>query len=421
MGPFIAVHDDTPPSVWRLTLLVLGRLRSLLGTVLLAALAFGALPGPDPAQATETSAQQALMVDHDTGTVLLHKDVDTPVVPASLAKLMTLEVVFHAIGEGRLDLNDEFFVSEHAWRTGGAPSRTATMFAEVNSNIPLSDLLRGIMVQAANDACIAIAEGMAGSEEAFAELMNERAAAIGLQDSVFKNATGLPGPEGQQTSVRDMMVLARHLVDEYPYLYRIFGEPEFTWNGINQRNRNPVFQNIDGIDGLMAGYAEESGFGLVASANNDGRRTTLVVHGLPSSDARVAEARKLFSWASRAFERVELFEAGQPVGQVGVYGGDVGRVTLTGQGPISVLVPRGERGSLRGRIVYTGPLRAPVREGDRVGVLRLQDNDETIINEVPLYAAQSVDVGPLHRRAFDAALELVIGLVYSGVEAATSR
>lgn len=396
------------------------RRRSPIAALAALVLGVGAWLVPAPAGAVETAAGQAIMVDHETGTVLLSKEPDAPVTPASMAKLMTLEVVFHAISEGRVSLNDDFFISENAWRTGGAPSRTATMFAEVNSNVALSDLLRGIMVQAANDACIAIAEGMAGSEAAFAEIMNERARDIGLTNSVFTNSTGLPDPPGQQTTVGDMLVLAHHLIDEYPYLYELFSEPEFTWNRIRQLNRNPLMADTLGVDGLMAGFAEDSGFGIVASAVQDGQRITLAIHGLPSANARVTEARRLFAWAFRAFEKVDLFAAGEPVGEVSVYGGAEGRIALASDKPIAVLVPRGERTSLRGRIVYTGPLRAPVTEGDPVGVLRLQ-NEDMVISESPLYATRTVDVGPLHRRAFDAALELVIGLVYSGVEAATSR
>lgn len=394
--------------------------RWLAAPLIALALLIGAPGVAERAAAIETNAQQAIMMDHQTGTVLLAKEPDEPVVPASMAKLMTLEVVFHALGEGRVGLNDLFYISEHAWRTGGAPSRTATMFANVNSEVALSDLLRGIMVQAANDACIAIAEGMAGSEAAFAELMNERAREIGLTDSVFTNSTGLPDPPGQRTTMRDMLKLAHHLIDEYPGLYRIFSEPEFTWNNIRQLNRNPLMAENIGVDGLMPGFAEESGFGIVASAVSDGQRITLAMHGLPSASARVAEAKRLFSWALRSFERIELFGRGEPVGQIGVYGGVQSRVTVAGANPITVLLPRGVRTNLRARIVYTGPLRAPVSEGDRIGVLRLQ-NEDMVISEAPLYATESVEVGPLHRRAFDAAIELVIGLVHSGVEAATSR
>jgi serine-type D-Ala-D-Ala carboxypeptidase (penicillin-binding protein 5/6) len=393
---------------------------TLAGSAVLSLILAVASSGIARSQMIETSALQALMVDHDTGTVLLSKEIDESVIPASMAKLMTLEIAFTAIAEGRLSLDDEFFVSEHAWRTGGAPSRTATMFANVNSNVALSDLLHGIMVQGANDACIAIAEGMAGTEEAFAELMNERAEELGLSDSYFTNSTGLPDPEGTRATVSDLMALTERLIDEHGTLYRIFSEPEFTWNGIRQLNRNPLSGHVDGLDGLLAGYSEESGYGIAASAVQEGQRINLVMHGLPRPNARVAEAQRLFSWAWRSFERVELFGAGETVGEVGVYGGEQGRVALASPEPIAILVPRGERANMRGRIVYTGPLSAPVREGDPVGVLRIQ-NEEMTISEAPLYATETVAVGPLHRRAFDAALELVIGLVHSGVEAATSR
>ncbi len=378
------------------------------------------VPLPANAQPIDTAAEQVLMIDHETGTVLLSKEPDASVVPASMAKLMTLEVAFTAIKEGRLSLDDRIFISEHAWRTGGAPSGTATMFAEVNSEVPLADLLRGITVQTANDACIAIAEALAGSEQAFAEIMNERAAELGLTDTHFTNPTGLPEPEGQQTTVSDLMTLARHLIDAHGDFYSLFGEPEFEWNGINQRNRNPLMREMEGIDGLMPGYSEASGYGITASAVIGGQRIILAMHGLSSSSARVSEAQRLFSWAARSFERVEVFGADEVVGEVGVFGGEQGRLPVSNPDGVTVLLPRNESTNLRGRIVYTSPLRAPIGTGDAVATLRLQ-NDGMVVSETPLYAAESVGAGPLHRRAFDAAIELVIGTVQSGVEAATSR
>lgn len=386
---------------------------------ILALFALVAIVLPAQSQPIETAAEYVHMIDQETGTVLLSKNADQPFPPASMAKLMTLAVVFQAIEEGELRLDEEFHISENAWRTGGAPSRTATMFAAVNSRVALSDLLRGIMVQAANDACIAIAEGIAGSEAAFAVAMNDRAAELGLTQSVFVNSTGLPA-EGQQTTARDLVRLARHLIEDYPDLYAIFAEPEFTWNGIRQLNRNPLAASNIGADGLMAGSDEQTGFGMIASAIQNNQRTIIALHGMPTANARVGEVQKLLMWGSRAFDRLSLFDSGEAVGEVGVYGGEPGRVALSSSTPIEVMVPKGGRANLRGRIVYTGPLKAPVQEGDRVGVLRVQ-NEESVISEVPLYASHGVGVAPLHQRALDAAWELVVGVVHSGVEAATSR
>jgi len=362
------------------------------------------------------------VIDDATGTIILSKNADVPVAPASMAKLMTLELVFQAIEEGRLSLDDEFLVSENAWRKGGAPSRTSTMFASVNSNVRLEDLLRGIMVQTANDACIAIAEGMAGSEQAFAVVMNERARELGLLNANFTNSTGLPDEEGdrQLVSMRDLVTLARHVINTYPDLYRYFSEAEFTWNNIRQLNKNPLIGSTTGADGIFTGYDEEYGYGMVASAFQDGQRIIAAIHGLKSNNQRVNEMQKLLAWGFRSFDKVTLFQTGEPVGEVGVYGGTDGWVALAGHEPIQILIPKGAKSKLRARIVYDGPLRAPVEEGQMVGRLQVM-NDEELVSEVQLYATQSVGIGPLYSRALDAAYELVVGLIHSGVDAATSN
>ncbi|MEJ8573208.1 D-alanyl-D-alanine carboxypeptidase family protein [Microbaculum marinum] len=379
--------------------------------------------GPAGAQPIETSAQNAFVLDDTTGTIILAKDADVPIVPGSMAKLMTLELVFQAIEEGRLSLDDELLVSEYAWRKGGAPSRTSTMFASVNSNVRLEDLLRGIMVQNANDACIAIAEAMAGSEAAFAVMMNERGRELGLQQSSFINSTGLPGADDEQTrmSVRDLVTLARHVIRQYPQLYRYFSEPEFTWNKIRQLNKNPLIGLSIGVDGMFAGYDEQGGgYGMVASAVQDDQRIIAAIHGLASGNQRENEMQKLLAWGFRSFDKVTLFQGGESVGEVGVYGGEEGWVALAGRDPIRILVPKGAKSKLRARIVYDGPLRAPVEQGQSVGVLQVM-NDEELISEVPLFATQSIDVGPLYSRALDAVYELMVGLIHTGVDAATGK
>ncbi|TCT12368.1 D-alanyl-D-alanine carboxypeptidase (penicillin-binding protein 5/6) [Tepidamorphus gemmatus] len=374
------------------------------------------------AQPIETAAPSAYMIDDATGTILISKNPDTPLAPASMAKLMTLELAFQAIKEGRLSLDDEFFISENAWRRGGAPSRTSTMFAAVKSNVRLEDLLRGIMVQNANDACIAIAEGMAGSEAAFAGLMNQRARELGLTHSTFVNATGLPERDGprQTMSTRDLVTLARHVINEYPDLYRLFSEPEFTWNKIRQTNRNPLIGQTIGVDGLLTGYDETDGFGMIASAVLDGQRIIVAVNGLKTSNERFSEVQKLLGWAARSFEKLSLFAAGEPVGAIGVYGGEIGSVPVAAHQPIEVLIPRGVRSKLRARIVYLGPLRAPVAEGQRVGEFQVF-NDDQLIGTAPVFATRDVDVGPLYSRALDAAYQMVVELIHSGVDAATNR
>jgi D-alanyl-D-alanine carboxypeptidase (penicillin-binding protein 5/6) len=358
------------------------------------------------AQSIETSAPYVIMIDSDTNTVLLEKNADEPVPPASLSKLMTVEVVFQALEEGRLRLDDLFHISENAWRKGGAPSRGSTMFAELNSDVALSDLLRGIIVQSGNDASIALAEGMAGTEEAFATLMNERARELELTDSHFRNSNGLPEVD-QRMSVRDMAKLARHIIRTYPEYYKYFAEPEFTWNNIRQFNRNPLLREAPGADGLKTGHLQESGYGLVGSTLRDGRRVILAMTGLKSIRERAEEARKLIEWAYRAFEQITLFDAGQTVGEARVYGGDKRWVRVEGAGAIKILLPRAARRRMTGHIVYSGPVLAPIEKGQRVAELRVNVEDGGVNLTVPLYAAESIGPGKLHQRALDAALDLL--------------
>lgn len=353
----------------------------------------------------ETKAAQVLMVEASTGTVLLAKGEDKPLPPASLAKLMTLEVVFDAIRRREIGLETVYKVSEHAWRTGGAPSRTATMFAALKSELRVEDLLKGITVQMANDACIILAEGMDGSEEKFAGRMNARAKILGLTASTFVNPTGLPDP-GNRTTLRDMVTLARHLQSSYPDFYRLFAQPEFEWNKILQRNRNPLIGRAAGVDGLASGFAEESGYALVASAERNGRRLFLAISGLASDKERTEEAVRLFDWAFGAFEMRHLFKPGQTVGAASVYGGDAGTVDLVADGPVDVFVPIDDPERLQARIVYRWPLRAPLAAGAQVGVLQLSSG-ERLLREVKLQSAAAVGEGTLRQKAGDALFELL--------------
>jgi D-alanyl-D-alanine carboxypeptidase (penicillin-binding protein 5/6) len=347
------------------------------------------------------------MMDAETGTILLSKNADEPFAPASLAKLMTVELVFQALESGRLSLDDEFVVSEHAWRTGGAVSGGSTMFAELGSSIRLEDLLRGVIVQSANDGCIVIAEGMAGSEENFAKLMTERARKLGLTQSVFKNATGLPA-DGQQVTARELTLLALHIWKEYPQYYKYFSEPSFKWNGILQRNRNPLIGMDIGADGLKTGHTEEAGYGIVASMQQKGRRLFATLAGMSSETERAEEARKMLDWGIRAFEKVKIFSDGEVVGEASVFGGEKSTVALKAHGPISIFVPITNSDRLAARIVYNGPVEAPVEAGQEIGSLKVWIGD-TLSQETPLYAAESVGIGSLHQRALDAVEELLIG------------
>ncbi len=357
------------------------------------------------AQSIDTKAPYAILIDAATGTVLFEKEANVPIPPASLSKLMTMELIFNALQEGRLSMSDEFFVSENAWRTGGANSGGSTMFAELDSSISLENLVQGVIVQSGNDACIILAEGMAGSEEAFAVEMNRRAIDLGLRDSYFTNSTGLPDPN-HRMSVRDLAFLARHIIATYPEFYKYYSQSEFTWNGIVQYNRNPLLRSVTGADGMKTGYTEEAGYGLVGSAVRADLRLVVVVTGLGSRREREEEARKLMEWGFRSFEQVTLFDAGAEVGTARVYGGETWSVPLTGDGAVKILLPREIRRRLRAEVSYFGPLMPPIEAGDRVASLNVTTESGTSLS-VPLYAAEDVAKGPLHRRAMDAVLNLM--------------
>ena len=375
----------------------------MLRSTLMALCAVLALSGPSWAQNYDTKAEQALLLDHGSGTVLFAKNADERVPPASLAKLMTMEVVFDRIRSGRLQLDELVTISEKAWREGGANSGGSTMFAELGSQVPVEDLVRGVIIQSGNDASIALAEHIGGTEDVFARLMTERARALGMEDSTFRNSTGLPDPE-QLVTMRDMVTLARHLFETYPEFYRLYSEDSFTWNGITQRNRNPLLGENLGADGLKTGYTEASGYALVASAVRDGDRLFLAMSGLDSIRERAQEARSLMSWGTRAFERRRLFEAEEVVGGARVYGGSSREVGLVAGGPVDIFLPLTDRNDLRASIVYDGPLQAPISKGQPVGVLQVRQGDR-VTQETPLFAAEDVGSGALHQRALDAAQE----------------
>lgn len=365
------------------------------------------LAGASSAQIFDTKAKQAYMVDAESGTVLIAKNADDPVPPASLAKLMTMEVVFDAITSGRASLNDTYKVSENAWRTGGAPSRTSTMFAALKSEIRLEDLIQGVIVQSANDGCIIIAEGMAGSESAFAERMNERARTLGMTRSVFVNSTGLPA-EGQSVTMRELVMLASHIWHDYPQFYKFYSQPEFTWNKITQRNRNPLLAAGIGADGLGTGFTEESGYAFVGSAARNGRRLFVALGGLASEKERAEEARRIVEWGMTAFERAPLFAADATIGEAKVFGGDMPAVPLKAKGAVSIFLPQENRGRVIARVVYHGPLTAPVEKGAPVGSLKVWV-DQQLIQETPLFAAADVRKGTLSQRARSAVEELAVG------------
>lgn len=355
----------------------------------------------------ETKAKFAVLMDYDSGTVLFQKDADKPMEPASMAKLMTVAVAFDYLKTGRLSLSDEMFISEKAWREGGAASGGSTMFAELNSKVSVENLLRSIIIQSGNDASIALAEGIGGTERTFVRIMNEKAADLGLENSHFANATGLSDPEMHVTA-RDLANLARYIIRTYPEYYDLFAEPNFEWNGIKQSNRNSLLDEGIGVDGLKTGHTESAGYGIVASTTEGGRRLIAVLHGMESKTQRSEEARKLVTWGSRNFERIVPFEEGAIVGEIAVYGGEVPTVGLVGDGALALYLPKGSKRCLEAKIVYQGPLKPPVDRGQHVADLKVWCDDR-LIQSSPLFATDTVEQGGLVRRATDAFKELTLG------------
>jgi serine-type D-Ala-D-Ala carboxypeptidase (penicillin-binding protein 5/6) len=361
----------------------------------------------------DTTAPYVMLMDAATGTVLLEKYADTPTPPSSMTKLMTAEIVFNELKQGHVTLDTEYTVSENAWRRGGAPSHTSSMFLPIHSKARIEDLIQGAVVQSGNDACITLAEGLAGNERAFAEKMTARARELGLQKSYFANATGLPDPS-QKMSVRDIGKLARHVIRTYPDYYKYFGETEFTWNKIRQQNRNPLITMNIGADGLKTGFTVDGGYGLVGSAVQNGTRLIVVVNGLKSAKERGDEAKRLLEYGFKSFEARPLFNEGTIVGAAKLFGGAAGRVDLVGNGAISVLMPKNSSDHISAKIVYAGPVPAPIAAGQQVASLNVYRGDRLVL-EAPLYAADSVERGNLRQRAFDGAAELMIGLIRMGV------
>ncbi|WP_440959803.1 D-alanyl-D-alanine carboxypeptidase family protein [Oceanicaulis sp. LC35] len=338
--------------------------------------------------AFDTRASHAVILDFETGDVLFSKNGDEAMPPASMSKLMTALMVFEALEDGRFELDTSLPVSENAWRRGGAASGSSTMFLDVNSRAEVGDLIRGIIVQSGNDACIVVAEALGGTEENFAQMMTERAHELGLESASFANATGWPDPD-HRISALDLARLARHIIETYPQYYDIYSETEFTYNGIRQYNRNPLLGVFDGADGLKTGHTEESGYGLVASAERDGERRIVVFNGMESNRARADESERLMRAAFSEFSTVELVEAGEVLGEAEIYLGVAPSVELRAADSLSFGLHRRDRDGISAELVYEGPLHAPVQEGDVVGQIEVTLPDGREMS-VPVEAAQSV-------------------------------
>lgn len=320
-------------------------------------------PASSPLGPVDTLARQAILVDFETGAVLLEKNPDERMPPSSMSKLMTMYVVFDLLRAGRLRLDQMLPVSERAWRMGGSK-----MFVQLGSQVSVENLARGVIVQSGNDACIVLAEGISGSEAQFAELMNETGRRIGLRASVFRNATGWPDPE-QRMTARDLATLARRIITDHPEFYRFYSERSFRWNDITQENRNPTLARVPGADGLKTGHTEEAGFGLTASALRGGRRLILVVNGLPSMRARAEESERLLEWGFREFDNVVLFRAADTVEEVPVWLGERPTVPLVTGRDLVLTLPRQWRRTLQARLRFDAPVPAPVAKGQEIGKL----------------------------------------------------
>ena len=321
------------------------------------------------AQAIDIAAREYILLDFLTGAVLDSKQADERMPPSSMSKLMTAYMAFDAIKAGRVSLDDEMTVSNNAWKIGGAASGGSTMFLNPGDKVKIENLLRGMIIQSGNDACIVLAENLAGSEEAFAEKMNAKAKEIGLINSNFMNATGLPHPEHYMT-VRDLTVLARRIIADFPEYYSLYSETNFTYNGITQGNRNPLLYKVDsGADGLKTGHTEAAGYGLTASAIRNGRRLILAANGMASIKSRDEETSKLMDWGFREFTNRNLFVAGAKVTDAEVWLGDKASIPLIIQRDLVVTLPRAQAQSVSVKAVYDGPLPAPIAQGAEVGKL----------------------------------------------------
>lgn len=355
---------------------------TIVAGLILALLAVSA-PKIAQAQIIDTTGKQAFMIDLTTGTVLLEKNADQPMPPASMSKLMTVYMVFERLKEGRLSLDDKFQVSEKAWRKGGSK-----MFVMVNTRVSVRDLLRGIIVQSGNDACIVVAEGLSGSEDEFAAAMTRRAKEIGLTNSVFKNATGWPA-EGHHMTARDLATLSSKIINDFPEYYGIFSEKDFKFGGIKQGNRNPLLYGGFGADGLKTGHTEASGYGLTASAERNGRRIVMVINGLSSQGERSSESARLMEWAFRETDSYALFKQGDMVDHADIWLGDAPRVSLVTARDLTVTLPRRSRREMKVKLVYNNPIPAPVEKGAEVGKVVVSIPRRADM-EIPVVAGEAV-------------------------------
>lgn len=336
------------------------------------------------AQAAHTSAEQAIIIDFDTGMTLFEKNADQQVPPSSMSKVLTMYAVFSALKEGQISMDTELLVSEKAWRKGGSK-----MFVEVGHRLAVSDLIRGVIVQSGNDATIVLAEGIAGSVEAFADILNNIALRLGMENSHFVNASGWPHPEHYSTA-RDLAILGQRIIQDFPELYHHYSEEEFTYNNIKQRNRNPLLYRDIGADGIKTGFTNSGKYGLMGSGTRDGRRVVMVINGVADARSRAQEGARLLEWGLRGFENVQLFTADTIVAQAPVAMGRQQQVPLVVADDLTITIPRAVRNDLKVEVRFDGPITAPVVKGDHIGTLYI-DIPRLENREVPLYAGTDVE------------------------------
>jgi D-alanyl-D-alanine carboxypeptidase (penicillin-binding protein 5/6) len=351
---------------------------------------------------------RAILMDADSGSVLYQRNADELTPPASMSKLMLLIMMFMALRSGELKPDAEFLMSEYAWRTGGAPSRTAAMFVPVGKTAKVEELLQGIIVQSANDAAISVAENLGGNEGLFAEAMTAEARRLGLKKSVFKNATGLYHPQHLMT-VREIAMLARHIIKEYPEYYPLFAQREFFYRTHKFYNRNPLLGNVPGVDGLKTGYIKEGGYGIVVSAKQDNRRLILAINGAATAEDRKDDARRLLEWGFKNFSEARLFDPGEVVGHARIWGGERMYMPLVGGDGVSIVLPRFPANpKVFARIFYKGPLKPPLKKGQQVATLKVTTPNDAS-SEVPLYAGEDVGRAGFVRRGLDSLLYFATG------------
>ena len=353
-----------------------------------------------PVFSFDTNSEYAFLLDYKTDQILFEKNSNKKIFPASMSKLMTLYVLFDYLDKGVVNMTDEFIISENAWRKGGAISDSSTMFAEVSSYVSIENLIRGIVIQSGNDACIAVAEGISGSEDLFATEMNFFTKKLGMKDSNFKNSTGLHHNE-HYTSAKDLVILAKAIIKDFPQYYHFFSEENFTWNGIFQPNRNNLLKENIGVDGLKTGKTDQSGFSMIVSSFVNQTRLIAIVGGLPSKEKRTSEMRKLINYGQKAFKRSLVFKANQVIDTVDVWGGEESFASLAISEDINLLLDIRGRRFLNARYLYNSPVTAPIKKGDTLGKIIIL-NDDQIIIESNLISNKDIDGGNFIEKAVDA-------------------